>query len=741
MTQAQVNTGYGTYGPQTTRAVASLQKSLGVDTSGGGVGYFGPRTLKAVQTYHTKTNNTANTINNQTTAPTRQTTAQVQNTNTYKTPTNIKTPQTTSQTSSVTYSSGSRGTPTKFSYQTNNGIKSSIGGVDKWNAFNNKQLRDVYMYVSPQEAIALKDFGFSPKAWNTASVLKGKSSPFAQNPLKKAMARYNAKQAQTKSTINPVLKQVNESVVNGTAPTKQRTQTNGNTYTIKSGDTLSKIANQNNTTINDLIQSNPQITNPNLIYSGSKITIPTTVGTTAPTKQRTQTNGNTYTIKSGDTLSKIANQNNTTINDLIQSNPQITNPNLIYSGSKITIPTTVGTTAPTKQRTGVTTGVTTGSDTQGTNIVDGVLKKFNTAIVNNDTSTLNKLGAIPADIYNKQNNPIEAQTTTPYTPIKIDTTPTATATTAPTLTLTPEQAKAQALSGELQGLNTSMEGRSTYQDQQNKLAGVDQVQQAIQDNNLAISRLNKASEQLQLTSENRLAPMSQITGEQAQIARQRSFQMLGLSAISDALSNNLVSAQKKADEAVQLKYGPIEEKIKVDTANLALIRNSPQATLDQKKQANAMIIENRQKANDLVINRTNQSNVFKVMTLAAQNKDNFTPTSEYPTLSTAMQAITDAKTPQDALVIATNTGMIGTKKEQGGFSLSQGQTRYDAQGNVIASSAPRASTTSTTKSISSTQLKMFINKQIATKAFQELSDNEKVMYIRSQGGDPYNFGF
>jgi len=49
MTQAQVDTGYGIYGPQTTAAVAALQKSLGVDNSSG-VGYFGPKTRAALQT-------------------------------------------------------------------------------------------------------------------------------------------------------------------------------------------------------------------------------------------------------------------------------------------------------------------------------------------------------------------------------------------------------------------------------------------------------------------------------------------------------------------------------------------------------------------------------------------------------------------------------------------------------------------------------------------------------------------
>lgn len=47
LTQAQVDTGYGTYGPQTTAAVAALQKAKGVDNSTG-IGYYGPRTIAAL---------------------------------------------------------------------------------------------------------------------------------------------------------------------------------------------------------------------------------------------------------------------------------------------------------------------------------------------------------------------------------------------------------------------------------------------------------------------------------------------------------------------------------------------------------------------------------------------------------------------------------------------------------------------------------------------------------------------
>ena len=46
LSQAQVNTGYGTYGPQTTAAVKAFQQANGVDNSSG-AGYWGPRSIAA----------------------------------------------------------------------------------------------------------------------------------------------------------------------------------------------------------------------------------------------------------------------------------------------------------------------------------------------------------------------------------------------------------------------------------------------------------------------------------------------------------------------------------------------------------------------------------------------------------------------------------------------------------------------------------------------------------------------
>lgn len=70
MTQAQMNTGPGIYGPATTAAVAALQSKLGVDNTGA-VGYFGPKTIAAI-------NGTAAPKTATSTAAPKQTAAQTQ---------------------------------------------------------------------------------------------------------------------------------------------------------------------------------------------------------------------------------------------------------------------------------------------------------------------------------------------------------------------------------------------------------------------------------------------------------------------------------------------------------------------------------------------------------------------------------------------------------------------------------------------------------------------------------------
>lgn len=58
-------------------------------------------------------------------------------------------------------------------------------------------------------------------------------------------------------------------------------------YTIKKGDNLTKIAKANGTTVQTLLKANPNIKNPNLIYTGEAIRIPTNVPTVIPGQNNT----------------------------------------------------------------------------------------------------------------------------------------------------------------------------------------------------------------------------------------------------------------------------------------------------------------------------------------------------------------------------------------------------------------------------------------------------------------------
>jgi LysM repeat protein len=98
-------------------------------------------------------------------------------------------------------------------------------------------------------------------------------------------------------------------------------------YTVKSGDTLSKIARTYGTTVNTLVALNG-IANPDQIA----------VGTTICVKAKgSQPGGKYYTVKSGDTLYSVARKFGWTASYLAQVNT-IPNPDEIYAGRVLWIP-------------------------------------------------------------------------------------------------------------------------------------------------------------------------------------------------------------------------------------------------------------------------------------------------------------------------------------------------------------------------------------------------------------------
>jgi peptidoglycan endopeptidase LytE len=111
-------------------------------------------------------------------------------------------------------------------------------------------------------------------------------------------------------------------------------------YTIKAGDSLSLIARNHQTTITNLLALNPSITDVNRIFAGQRINVAASTPVPSPSQPKppAQPAANTYIIKSGDTLSSVANRHGVTLNNLLAANPAIKNANRISIGQVISIP-------------------------------------------------------------------------------------------------------------------------------------------------------------------------------------------------------------------------------------------------------------------------------------------------------------------------------------------------------------------------------------------------------------------
>ncbi|WP_374718991.1 C40 family peptidase, partial [Parageobacillus toebii] len=106
------------------------------------------------------------------------------------------------------------------------------------------------------------------------------------------------------------------------------------TYVVKAGDTLSKITKQFNTTVDELLKMNPEISNPNFIKAGQTIRL--SGSASVPSTKQSGANGY-YIVKERDTLSDIAKMFHTTVSSLLALNPEITDPNFIRAGQSIKV--------------------------------------------------------------------------------------------------------------------------------------------------------------------------------------------------------------------------------------------------------------------------------------------------------------------------------------------------------------------------------------------------------------------
>ena len=155
---------------------------------------------------------------------------------------------------------------------------------------------------------------FSAKTWSTGQEIpawvKGNSYEVIQTSGNKVL-------------LGGIMSWIDRSNVEILSTAKQNnTQATSNTYTVRSGDSLSAIAARFGTTVSAL-QSANNIRNANLIYPGQVLKV-----SGQPTIM------SVYTVRSGDNLSTIASRLGTTVSHL-QSVNGIRNANLIYAGQTL----------------------------------------------------------------------------------------------------------------------------------------------------------------------------------------------------------------------------------------------------------------------------------------------------------------------------------------------------------------------------------------------------------------------
>lgn len=129
----------------------------------------------------------------------------------------------------------------------------------------------------------------------------------------------------------------------------QTTASADTTATVSAGQTLSQIASQYQTSVDAIARAN-QISNPNLIFVGQHLTIPTGNNAGPSTQQQNQrqapsTSHGSYTVKSGDTLWQIALSNNMSLSDLLSKN-NLQMSDIIYPGMSLVTTGTGATNTP-----------------------------------------------------------------------------------------------------------------------------------------------------------------------------------------------------------------------------------------------------------------------------------------------------------------------------------------------------------------------------------------------------------
>ncbi len=273
-------------------------------------------------------------------------------------------------------------------------------------------------------------------------------------------------------------------------------------------------------------------------------------------------------------------------------------------------------------------------------------------------------------------------------------------TTTPPATQTPTTTPESTLQAYLKSLTPPPDTASLYKKAE-KDAGIQEKQNLVNTytNQINAITAKATADKLSVTGQGRGIPEAIIGGQQAQIDKEAAIQALPIAAQLSAAQGDLATAQTHLSTLFTLysqdAKNQAEYKNKLVTAVYDFADKQQQKQLDDLKTKNSQDFQMK----------TNTLNYAQSLATAAINNGQ-------PSVASALMRL-DPNSPDYASnVAAMAKNIVVPQKSTGG------------SGEVTA-----------------VQLSMYINKQIASSDFQKLSPTDQKLYIRSQGGDPYDYGY
>ena len=286
-------------------------------------------------------------------------------------------------------------------------------------------------------------------------------------------------------------------------------------------------------------------------------------------------------------------------------------------------------------------------------------------------SVLSQYGLSPTALTNEATtpsgqkvNPITGQiitsdmlgNTTPFNPVMPDFTPPSdiSGLQPAEIKMTPQEEKQTSFEKRMADIQLSLAGKPAFEAEKRTEFGVAAAEQAYDDLNTQLRDLQRQQQLVPLTIQTQSEGRGRTEGgvEPLEIGKRRAlaYDALTTSSLIDAAQGRLASAERKVIEAVNQKFAPQEAEYNALLKNLALIKNSPETTVQEMNRANKQeaIIKARQEATAKA--KEQAKNILDWANKAAENmaKQNILS----PENNLILNKIKNAKTENEAFTLA-----------------------------------------------------------------------------------------